>query len=146
LSDIIIKSNRFASFKYNIVKKFEAGISLKGRDVKAIKGNRFEIRDALVKEDKGELYLWNIIFSDFPTDNMEKRKLLLHKKEIDKIITMFTDKRIHGFVLSVRYNEKNLIKFDIGIGTTKKIQDKKTADKRSSEKRSLERSIRDESY
>lgn len=139
----LIKNNKFANYKYHVEKKFEAGVVLKGKDVKAIRANKFEIRDSFVKEEKGELFLWNTLFFDEP-DSIQKRKLLLNRREIEKIKTILKDKKRHGFVLSVRYNEKNLVKLDIGFGIVKKARDKKASEKRASEKRNLEKVMREE--
>jgi SsrA-binding protein len=143
LSGKLIKKNKYAKFNYNVDKEYEAGIVLKGLDVKAIRANKFEIREAFVRVENDELYLWNIIFSDQQQDNtIQKRKLLLHKKEIAKIITVLKDKKQHGFVLSIRYNEKNKVKVDIALGTTKKKFDKKGDQKRSTDKRTLEKDLK----
>lgn len=140
MAEKIIKLNKFATFKYFVEKKYEAGIVLSGADVKAIKANAFEVRDAFVRETNGELFLWNVTFSagDLGT---QKKKLLLNRAEIAKILDILKDKKNHGFVLSVRYNEKNKIKFDLGFGRVKKVQDKRTSERRSTEKRELERDI-----
>ena len=142
MSGLTIKNNKFARFKYNIEKDYEAGIVLTGLEVKAIKANKFEIRDAVVKEEKGELFLWNMLFSELPKSN-HKKKLLLHKSEIDKISTLMKDRTKHGFVISVRYNEKRKIKFDIGFGRVKKYQEKRESAKRSTNKRVLEKQIKE---
>lgn len=140
MSAKIIKLNKFAGFKYFIEKKYEAGIVLTGPDVKAIKANEFDIRDAFVRETDGEMFLWNI---NFNTGNIgsQKRKLLLNRSEISKIHDLLKDRKNHGFVLSVSYNDKNKIKFELGFGRVKKVQEKRTSEKRSSEKRELERDI-----
>lgn len=137
----LIRKNKFALFKYSVEKEFEAGIVLSGKDVKSIRANEFEIKDSFLKIENGELFLWNIIFSSAP-EKIHKRKLLLHKREIEKIETLFKNKKNHGFVLNVRYNDKNLIKFNIGVGTIKKVYEKKSSEKRSTEKRILEKELK----
>jgi SsrA-binding protein len=137
----LVRKNKFANFKYSVEKSFEAGIVLTGKDVKAIRANEFEIRDSFLKLENGELFVWNIIFPE-ATEKINKRKLLLHKNELTKIEAMFKNKKNHGFVLNVRYNDKNLIKFDIGIGTIKKVYEKKSSEKRSTEKRILEKDLK----
>ncbi len=142
MSDLTLKHNRYAGFKYNLDKKYDAGIVLKGADVKAIRANHFDIKEAFVREDNGELYLWNIIFFDKQND-IQKRKLLLHRNEIEKIKVMLKNRKIHGYVTSIRFNEKNKVKVEIGVGTTKKVRDKRTADKRTTNKRELEKEIKE---
>lgn len=143
MAEKVIKNNKYARYTYSIDKEYEAGIVLTGIDVKAIRNNTFEIKDAFVRAENGELFVWNIIFYDQQKDNtVQKRKLLLHKKEIQKLIALLKDKKQHGFVMRVRYNDRNKVKFDLGFGTTKKKIDKKIDQKRSSEKRVLERSMK----
>lgn len=137
----LIRKNKYALFRYNVEKEFEAGIVLSGKDVKSIRANEFEIKDSFLKIDNRELYLWNILFSSIP-EKINKRKLLLHKREILKIENLFKNKRNHGFVLNVVYNDKNLIKVKIGIGTIKKVYERKTSEKRSTDKRNLEKEVK----
>ena len=132
--------NKFSTFKYFVEKKYEAGIVLTGPDVKAIKANTFEVRDSFVRESDGELFLWNMLFNSGSL-GAQKRKLLLHQNEIAKISEFLQNKRNHGFVLSVKYNEKNIIKVELGFGRVKKAQDKKSSEKRTTEKRELEKQI-----
>ncbi len=138
---MVIKNNKFALFKYNVEKKYEAGIALKGAEVKAIRSNAFEIKESFIRIENGEVFLWNMIFSDAKIGNT-KKKLLLNRREIDKIALALGNKRYHGFVLSVVYNEHNLVKVNIGIGTTKKAPQKKASEKRASEKRTLEQTMK----
>lgn len=141
VSELRVKHNKFAKFKFNIDHTYEAGIVLTGSDVKSIRANKFEIREAFVREENGELFVWNIIFSD-KENNIQKRKLLLHRNEIDKILVLLKDRKIHGYVLGVKFNDKNRIKFEIGVGSVKKARDKSASEKRSSEKRQLERDMK----
>jgi SsrA-binding protein len=140
VSEVTVKNNKYAAFKYSLDKKYEAGIVLTGADVKAIRGNEFEVRDAIVREEKGELFIWNILFHK-QKGTQHKRKLLLHKNEIAKILVMLKDKKIHGYVVAVKFNEQSRIKLEIGIGRIKKQLEKKTSEKRSTEKRTMEREM-----
>ena len=142
MAGINIKNNKYARFNYTIEDTYEAGIVLSGKDVKAIRSNKFEIREAFVRVEGDELFLWNIIFFEEP-DKIHKRKLLLKRKEINKIISYLKDKKKHGYVFGVRYDARRHIKFDLGFGVTKKNTDLKSADKRTSEKRTLEREMKD---
>jgi SsrA-binding protein len=145
VAEKVIKINKYARFNYTVDKEYEAGIVLSGADVKQIRGNTFEVQDAFVRAENGELFIWNVVFYDQQKDNtVQRRKLLLHRSEIDKITNLLKDKKQHGFVLRVRYNEKNKVKLDLGFGVTKKKQDKKQDQKRSSNKRTLERTMKTE--
>ena len=140
-----VRKNKYAYHRYNVEKTYEAGIVLKGNDVKAIRAGDFSLRDATLKLENDEVFIWNIHFHHAP-DEIKKKKLLLHKKEISKITSMLKNKRFHGFVLAVKMNAHNRIKLDIGLGTVKKVYEKKTSEKRSTEKRSLERQIEQRLY
>lgn len=143
MGELTVRNNKFAGFKYNIDKTYEAGVVLKGSDVKAIRNNQFEIRDAFVRESNGELFVWNILFNA-SQDEVQKRKLLLHRNEIERIRVVLKDKKNHGYVLSVKFNDKNKIKFIVGFGTTKKAREKKASERRTSEKRVLEKEIKND--
>lgn len=136
----ILKNNKYANFKFKTECEFEAGIVLHGSDVKDIKKGFFNIKYSYVILENGELFLVNLILES-TKDNKAKRKLLLKKEEINKISRLLEDKRYHGYVLSVIYNENNLIKFRIGVGVILRKYEKKASQKRSTEKRNLELQI-----
>jgi len=136
----VLKNNKYAGFEFLTEERFEAGIVLDGLDVKEIRKGAFNIRDSSVILQNNELFLINLVFESAKNTKV-KRKLLLKREEIDKVSKLLQNKRYHGYVLNVRYNEKNLIKFDIGIGTIKRKFEKKASQKRASEKRNIERQI-----
>ena len=88
----IIALNKKATFDFNILDKYEAGIVLVGSEVKSIRANRVNLKDSFIKIVKGEAFLFEAHISALGTTNIhykpnEKRprKLLLHRKEIDKL-------------------------------------------------------------
>lgn len=142
MAEKILKNNKYAGFKFLTSDSFEAGIVLNGTDVKDIKKGKFEIRDAFLHIEKGEVFLMNLILESNPAAS-KRRKLLLNKKEIAKISELLANKKNRGYVVRVKYNDKSFVKIDIGIGITKKQFDKKASQKRMTEKRSVERELKE---
>lgn len=142
MSDKILKKNKHGLYKYFCEYEYDAGIVLNGEDVRDIKEMNFEIRDSFVTEKDGELFLDNILLKSNPTKR-QRKKLLLKRREIDKIVQILRNKRYHGFVQSLKLSKNNLVKVEIGIGKTKKKIDHKSSEKRSSEKRQVEKEIKE---
>jgi SsrA-binding protein len=137
-----LKYNKHAGFKFNIEEKIEAGVLLKGLDVKDFKQNRFEIRDSLVRVENGEAFVYNIHLESTPEES-NKRKLLLNRREISNLQKTLQNKRMHAFIIQAYTNPRGIVKLEVGIGTIKKNFEHKTAEKRSSEKRQVEKYIKD---
>lgn len=142
MSKKVLKTNKHALHKYFCEYEYEAGIVLNGIDVRNIKDLAFEIRDSTVVSRNNELFLDNFVLKSYST-KPQSRKLLLHRKEIDKIIQILKDKKYHGFVRNIILTENNLIKVEIGLGKIKKNFEKKASEKRSSEKRQLEKMLKE---
>lgn len=135
----MVKSNKKVLHDYDIHEEFEAGLVLNGAQVKSIRSNKFEISESVVNLRNNEVFIDNIVFDN--ADNQASIKLLLHKKEIEKIKSIKKDKRIRGLVTSI-INRGNKIKAIIVLGVIKRKIDKKQEQKRSTQKRILEREIK----
>ena len=128
-NDIQIK-NREINFKYDIIEKFECGIELKGTEVKSIRDGMCNLKDSFALIRNGEILLKNMHISPyeqgniFNKDPLRTRKLLAHKKEIQKLIGMVKQKGVTLVPLSL-YWVKNKIKLEIGIARGKKLYDKR---------------------
>lgn len=128
----IITQNKKARYEYFIEDEYEAGIVLLGSEIKSIRLGKVNINDAYVEFDKnGELYLINsniaqyklsTIFNHKPT---RKRKLLLKKREINKIINKLKVKGLTCIPLVLYINSKNLAKIKIATAKGKKLYDKR---------------------
>ncbi len=128
----IIANNKKAFFDYEIIEKYEAGIVLKGSEVKSIRLGRVNLKNSFVKIMKGEAFVFDMHISylesvnpHFKPDEKEPRKLLLHRKEIDKFIGKIKLMGITIVPLSLYFNEKNLAKVEIGLAKGKKVADKR---------------------
>lgn len=125
-----IINNRQAYFEYHILEKYEAGIVLQGTEVKSIMAGRIQLKDSYVSVRDGEVWLMNVHISPYSHGNRQNhdplrtRKLLLHKREIEKIEREITLKGLTLVVISI-YWKNGRIKFEIGVAKGKKLYDKR---------------------
>lgn len=144
----IISENRRGRHDYHIEEVFEAGIALTGTEVKSLRRNKSSITDAHADEIEGELFLHNVHIPEFVEANRynhhptRPRKLLLHKKEIRKLIGQVTKKGKTIIPLKMYFNQKNRVKLEIAIASGKKKYDKREAIKAKDERRSAEREFK----
>jgi len=130
----IIVQNKKATFDYEIEETFEAGLVLSGDEVKSIRQGHVSLQGSYANMHNGEMYLLNCRISPyekaFDTKKNEEyatrsRKLLLHKKEIQKLIGQIARKGVTIIPLSLYLNSRSLIKIKLGIGTHRKAISKK---------------------
>ncbi len=127
-----IVKNKKAFFDYEILEKFEAGIVLKGSEVVALRAFRANLKDSFIRIIKGEIFLLNAHISHLNTthtfyrhNEKDARKLLMHKKQIDKLFGKIS---IQGFTivpLEFYFNEKNKVKVLIALAKGKNLHDKR---------------------
>ena len=147
MSSKVITKNKKAFFDYEIVKKYEAGVSLYGYEVKSIRNGGINIQNSYVKEENGDLYLWNADISkyryaDIPDyDPMRRRRLLLKRREISEIILKSTEARLTVVPLYIKL-VRGKVKVDIGLVRGKKQHEKKEKIKERDLKRELHREKR----
>ena len=127
----IIARNRRASHDYNLGDRYEAGIVLFGSEIKSIRGNKISLQDGFVQEQAGELWLMSVHISPYEqggafghTDPVRPRKLLLHKREIARIITQLRE-RGHTAVPTQVYLRNGRAKVEIAMARGKKQYDKR---------------------
>jgi len=134
-----IIDNRKVYFNYNIEDKYTAGIQLIGTEIKSIREGKLNFNDSFCLFINGELFVRGIYISDysfgFKHDNVRDRKLLLTKKELNKIQETIKEKGFTIVPLKGYFTDTNYFKIDIGIGKGKKSYDKReTIKKRDSER------------
>ena len=129
-----VARNKKAYHDYEILEKFEAGLELKGSEVKALRASRVNLKDGFVKIIKGEAFLFNVHITYFSTTNIHfkpderrSRKLLLHKKQIQKLEAEIAQEGLSVVPLSIYFNHKNLAKVQIALAKGKKLHDKREA-------------------
>ncbi len=133
--------NRKAHFNYAIEDEIEAGIMLLGSEVKSVREGKANISESYVAEINGELFLTNCNISEYKGANKfnhapkRPRKLLLHKKQLERIIGKMNVKGYSAMALKIFFNQKNFAKVVIGIGRGKKLYDKRESIKKRDENR-----------
>ena len=126
----IIAKNPTAYHNYSITEKYEAGIVLTGTEIKSIRNGKVNIKDTYVTIKNGEVWVLGMHISPyehgniFNKDPLRDRKLLLNKREINKLYGMIKTKGISIIPLSM-YFKRNKVKLEIGIGKGKKLFDKR---------------------
>lgn len=130
-----IASNKKAFFDYYIEERYEAGMVLEGWEVKAIRENKVQLKDSYVKIKDGELWLLGCHISALRSasthvnpDTERIKKLLLNKKEIDKLIGKVEQKGYSLVALNLHYS-KGRIKAEIALAKGKKMYDKRAVEK-----------------
>ena len=129
----IIAANKKATFDYKIVENYEAGIVLTGSEVKSLRVNTGSIKESYIIEKKGELWLTNCYIKQYSsasdkTENPKRiRKILVKKKELNKILGFSKKEGMTIIPLKLYFNKKGLAKLYIGLGKGKKKFDKRYA-------------------
>lgn len=149
----LIAQNKKARHEYEIIEKFEAGIVLDGSEVKALRAKRANLNDAFCRFIKGELYLMNAHISHMETTNRHfskderaPRKLLLHRKQLDKLFGKISKDGLTIVPLSIYFNERNLVKLSIALAKGKKLHDKRATLKERTMLREAQKAMKNRSY
>ncbi len=143
----IVSTNKKARFNYEIIEKIEAGIALKGTEVKSIRNRNVSIGESYAQIKDDEVFLHNLHISPYEQGNRENhdpirvRKLLLHKHEIKKLVAKTQQKGLSLVPLSI-YLRKGKIKVELGIGRGKRLVDKREAIKKKAIEREIERIVK----
>lgn len=127
----IIARNRRASHDYHLEATYEAGIVLRGSEIKSVRANRINLQEGFVQERDGELWLMNVHISPYEqagvygyVDPMRPRKLLLHRKEIAQIISRMRE-RGYTVVPTMIYLKRGRAKIEIALAKGKRQYDKR---------------------
>ncbi len=128
----ILIQNKKAYHDFTIIKDYEAGVVLKGSEIKSLRANRGNLKDSFVRIIKGELFLLGAHISylgttnaHFRPDEKAPRKLLMHRKEIDKLLGAVSTDGYTLVVLSLYLNSKNRLKAKIALAKGKNLHDKR---------------------
>jgi SsrA-binding protein len=131
----VLATNRAAFHDYHISTKYEAGAALKGTEVKSVLDGRIQLKDSYVGVREGEAWLFNAHISPYSHGNRENhdplrtRKLLLHRREIDKLEQAAATEGMTLVVTRV-YIRGRHIKFEVGVAKGKKLYDKRETELR----------------
>jgi len=146
-SDRVIAVNRKAFHEYSILETWEAGLALRGTEVKSIREGKVNIRDAYARPEKGELWLVGAHIARYPPggvnnhDPMRPRKLLLHRRELDYIIGQLSTKGTTVVPLRL-YLKDGRIKAEIALVRGKKVYDRRREIQRREEQREISRLLK----
>ena len=140
--------NRAARHHYTIEDDLEAGIVLQGTEVKSLREGKANIKDAHAAEKQGEIWLFNAYIAEYSAGNRmnhesrRPRKLLLHKREVNKLLGLVAQKGKTLVPLALYFNEKGRIKVKLGIAQGKKKHDKRESEKQRDWQRQKERLLK----
>lgn len=140
-------SNRKATYDYEILETFEAGIVLLGSEIKSLRNHGGSLQDAYVDVRAEEVTLLNSSIAPyshggvFNHEDKRPRKLLLHKREIEKLRRLVQEKGLAVIPLSIFLNKKGIAKVRIAIAKGKKAYDKREALKEKDDKRAMQRAL-----
>ena len=143
----LIVSNRKAFHEYHILEKFEGGIVLQGSEVKAVKEGKANIKESYIRFTKNELYIIGMHIGRYSNEGysthflVRDRKLLLHRRELNKINKMVDEKGKTLIPLSL-YIKRGKIKIEFGLAKGKKIYDKRKVKMDRDINRQLDRAIK----
>ena len=147
----IVATNRKAKFEYFLLDVFEAGVSLKGSEIKSIRSGQISIKEAYIRVDEHEAWLMEAHVSPYAEANRfnheprRPRQLLLHKKEIRKLRDSVRKKGLTVIPTKV-YLKGGRAKVEIALARGKKLHDKRQALKTKESERDMNRQMRNRDY
>ncbi len=141
-------NNRQAYYNYHIEDKYVAGLVLLGTEVKSIREGKVSFNDSFCLFDSGELWVRGLYIAEYKlgtTNNhiaVHDRKLLLNKRELKKLQSALKEKGLTIVPLRVFFNEKQLVKLEIGLAKGKKIHDKRETIKQRDTEKEIKRYLK----
>jgi len=148
-NDSELVSNRKATYEYEILDTWEAGIVLVGTEIKSLRNHGGSLQDSYVLVSKGEVILKNASISPYKFGNLfnheerRDRKLLLHKREIEKLYTLSQEKGLTLIPLGM-FLKNGFVKVKIACCRGKKLHDKRASIKEREHKKAIDRALRDQ--
>ena len=143
----IISKNPTARHNYTITDTFEAGIVLTGTEIKSIRNGKVNIKDTYVNIKNGEVFIFGMHISPYEFGNiynkdpLRTRKLLLNRREINKLVGMINQKGVSLVPISM-YFKGSKVKLEIGIGKGKKLYDKRDDIAKKDAERRIDRALK----
>lgn len=143
-----IAQNRKAGYNYEILEAIEAGIVLKGTEIKSIRQGQISLQDGFAGFRDNELWLYNVHIAPFKEGNqfnhdpLRTRKLLMNRKELDRLMGLSQQSGIALVPLRV-YLKNGRAKVLVGLGRGKKQHDKRESIRREDQKRDIQRALKD---
>jgi SsrA-binding protein len=144
-----ITNNKKAFHEYFVDERFDAGIALTGTEVKSLRENGASLRECFATVRDGEAWLHGMHLSPYSHGNRNNadpdrtRKLLLHKKEIRYLYGTLKEKGYTLIPLRLYFNERNMVKLELGLARGKKLHDKRDSIAERDQQRDVERALRE---
>lgn len=144
----IVSKNKKAFHDYHIDQTFEAGLVLNGPEVKSLRAGKINLRDGYAQLKGGEVFLYNVHISPYAyathisQDPLRVRKLLLHRREIRKLIGKLHEKGVALIPLKIYFIPNGKAKVELALARGKKLYDKRAALKEKESNREMERTMR----
>ena len=144
----VISKNKRATFDYHLLERFEAGLALTGTEIKSIRAHQANLQRSYVQNREGELWLLESHIAPYAYGNLENheptrpRKLLLHRREINKIIDQVVQKSL-TIVPTMLYLKNGRAKVEIALARGKRKSDKRADLARKDANRQVERALRE---
>jgi SsrA-binding protein len=144
-----VAENRKARYNYEIMETFEAGIALQGSEVKSLREGKANIAESYASAEKGEIYLINSSIQEyrqanrFNHDERRPRKLLLHKREIARLIGATEREGMTLVPLKLYFNDRGIAKVQLALARGKKTHDKRETEKKRDWERQKARLLRE---
>lgn len=148
MAEKIVSKNKKAFHDYHIDQTLEAGMVLSGAEVKSLRAAKVNLKDGYAQVKDGEVYLYNVHISPYSfattmqQEPLRVRKLLLHRREIRKLIGKLHEKGIALIPLKIYFVANGKAKVELGLARGKKLYDKRAALKEKQSSRDMERSLR----
>jgi len=145
----IITTNRRARHEYQILEEMEAGIVLKGTEVKSLRAGKASLQDSYANIRDGELYLHNLHIASYEAGNRfnhpEKRtrKLLMHRREIDRLDGKIAERGLTLIPLNLYFADNGYVKVTLGLAKGKKTHDKRHDLAKKDADREIQRTLRE---
>jgi len=144
-----VAENRKARYNYEILETFEAGIALQGSEVKSLREGKANIAESYASAEKGEIYLINSSIQEyrqanrFNHDERRPRKLLMHKREIARLIGAIEREGMTLVPLKLYFNDRGIAKVQLALARGKKMHDKRETEKQRDWQRQKARLLRE---
>lgn len=145
----VICENRKARHKYEILQQVECGVMLIGSEVKSLREGNISLNEAYVRVENRELWLIGADIAEYRQASFwnhkpkRSRKLLVHRRELDKLSTKAFEKGLTLIPLRMYFNARGIVKIMVAVGRGKNLHDKRQTLKDADNKRRLSREIRD---
>ncbi|MFA0735205.1 MAG: hypothetical protein OGMRLDGQ_001705 [Candidatus Fervidibacter sp.] len=140
--------NRKARHDYEILETYEAGLVLTGPEVKSVRQGKVSLAEAYAKVNKGELWLYNMHIAPYDPvlqrnyDPRQPRKLLMHRREIDRLMGLTQQRGLTLIPLRVYFNERGYAKVELGLARGKRKVDRRREIMEREMKREVDRALR----